>query len=185
MDLGDFTVEAWFKALSASGTWFRIFDFGKGGPGDFFITPNHGRTGNDIGGGCHFSGGHVDFGHYPTVKEKFPLKMIAPQPMTGTIRLILVAILILVGSRLEAKPAELVFTYWGPPFERRTVEKVVQKFNQQHANIRVRPQHIPGPMISKWISAGWLMDLSGHFQNDPAASNRMSQIYYKVQDKVF
>ena len=76
MDLGDFTVEAWFKALSASGTWFRIFDFGKGGPGDFFITPNHGRTGNDIGGGGHFSGGHVDFGHYPTVKEKFPLKMI-------------------------------------------------------------------------------------------------------------
>ena len=33
------------------------------------------------------------------------------QPMTGMIRLILVAILILVGSRLEAKPVELVFTY--------------------------------------------------------------------------
>jgi len=63
MDLGDFTVEAWFKALSAPGTWSRVFDFGKGGPGDFFVTPNHGRTGNDIAGGCHFSGGgRVDFG---------------------------------------------------------------------------------------------------------------------------
>ena len=56
IDLGDFTVEAWFKALSAPGTWSRVFDFGKGGPGDFFVTPNHGRTGNDIAGGCHFSG---------------------------------------------------------------------------------------------------------------------------------
>ena len=28
MNLGDFTVEAWFKALSAPGTWSRIFDFG-------------------------------------------------------------------------------------------------------------------------------------------------------------
>ena len=138
--------------------------------------------------------------------------MIAPQliqpMMTRMIRLILVAILILVDSRLEAKPAELVFTYWGSPFERRAVEKVVQKFNQQHPNIRVRPQHIPGPnyttklvtmvasgtapdiayipdpMISKWASAGWLMDLSDHFQNDPEASNRMPQIYYKLQDKV-
>ena len=57
MDLGDFTVEAWFKALSAPGTWSRVFDFGQGGPGDIFVTPNHGRTGNDIAGGCHFSGG--------------------------------------------------------------------------------------------------------------------------------
>ena len=65
------------------------------------------------------------------------------QPMTRMIRLILVAILILVGSRLEAKPVELMFTYWGSPFERKAVEKAVQKFNQQHANIRVRPQHIP------------------------------------------
>ena len=130
------------------------------------------------------------------------------QPMTRMIGLILVAILILIGSRLEAKPAELVFTFWGSPFERRAVEKVVQKFNQQHANIRVRPQHIPNsnyatklltmvaagtapdiayipdPMISKWASAGWLIDLSDYFQNDSAASNRIQQSYYKVQDKV-
>ena len=66
------------------------------------------------------------------------------QPMPGMIRLILVAILILVGSRLEAKPAELVFTYWGFPFERQAVKKVVQQFNQHHSNIRVRAQHIPG-----------------------------------------
>ena len=63
--------------------------------------------------------------------------------MTHMIRLVSIAILILVGSRLEAKPAELVFTYWGSPFERKAVEKVIQKFNQQYSNIRVRPQHIP------------------------------------------
>ena len=33
IDLGDFTVEAWFKALRVPGTWSRVFDFGKGGPG--------------------------------------------------------------------------------------------------------------------------------------------------------
>ena len=128
--------------------------------------------------------------------------------MTNIIHLILIAVLILVGSRLEAKPAELVFTYWGSPFERQAVKKVLQQFNQQHANIRVRAQHIPGSnyttklvtmvaagtapdiayipdtMISKWASAGWLIDLSDHFENDSEASNRMQQIYYKVQDKI-
>ena len=62
MDLGDFTVEAWFKALSAPGTWSRVFDFGKGGPGDFFVTPNHSQTGNDIGGLPLQWRGCVDFG---------------------------------------------------------------------------------------------------------------------------
>ena len=75
---------------------------------------------------------NVDLGHYPIIEEEFSPKMIMYQliqPMTRMIGLILVAFLILVGSRLEAKPAELVFTYWGSPFERRAVEKVVQKFN--------------------------------------------------------
>ena len=54
--LGDFTIEAWFKATSAPGTWCRIFDGGLGGPGDVFITPNHGRTGGDIGIGMHADG---------------------------------------------------------------------------------------------------------------------------------
>ena len=128
--------------------------------------------------------------------------------MIRIIRLLSIAVLILVASRLEAKPAELVFTYWGSPFERQAVKKVLQQFNQQQANIRVRAQHIsfsnyttklltmvaagtapdiayiPDTMISKWASAGWLMDLSDHFQNDPAVSNRLRQSYYKVQDKV-
>ena len=55
--------------------------------------------------------------------------------MTNIIHLILIAVLILVGSRLEAKPAELVFTYWGSPFERQAVKKVLQQFNQQYLNI--------------------------------------------------
>ena len=63
--------------------------------------------------------------------------------MTHIIRLLPIAVLILVGFRLEAKPAELVFTYWGSPFQCEAVEKVIQQFNQQQANIRVRAQHIP------------------------------------------
>ena len=128
--------------------------------------------------------------------------------MTRIIRLLSIAVLVLVCSRLEAKPAELVFTYWGSPFERQAVKKVLQQFNQQQANIRVRAQHIsfsnyttklltmvaagtapdiayiPDTMISKWASASWVIDLSDHFHNDPEASNRMRQIYYKVQDKI-
>ena len=143
---------------------------------------------------------------------KFPTSVMTDQQlaklMTRIIRLLSIAVLILVASRLEAKPAELVFTYWGSPFERQAVKKVHQQFNQQQANIRVRAQHIsfsnyttklltmvaagtapdiayiPDTMISKWASAGWLMDLSDHFHTAPAASNRMRQIYYKVQYKV-
>ena len=49
ISLGDFTIEAWFKATSAPGTWSRIFDGGVGHYGVVIITPNHGRTGGDIG----------------------------------------------------------------------------------------------------------------------------------------
>ena len=48
------------------------------------------------------------------------------QPMTHIIRLVSIAVLILVGSRLEAKPAELVFTYWGSSFQCQAIEKVIQ-----------------------------------------------------------
>ena len=78
---------------------------------------------------------------------KFPTSVTTDQQLTKLmiriIRLILIAVLILVASRLEAKPAELVFTYWGSPFERQAVKKVLQQFNRQHANVRVRAQHIP------------------------------------------
>ena len=84
--------------------------------------------------------------------------------MTHMIRLVSIAVFILVGSRLEAKPAELVFTYWGSPFERRAVEKVVQKFNQQHPNIRVPPQHIPGPndtpKLATMVAGGTAPDIA-------------------------
>ena len=55
MDLGDFTVEVWFKALSAPDTWSRFFGFGKGSPGvflSFLIIVERVMT----SGGCHFSG---------------------------------------------------------------------------------------------------------------------------------
>ena len=49
ISLGDFTIEAWFQATSSPGTWCRIFDGGLASAGDVFITPNHGRTGGDLG----------------------------------------------------------------------------------------------------------------------------------------
>ena len=91
---------------------------------------------------------NVDLGHYPIIEEEFSPKMIMYQliqPMTRMIGLILVAILILIGSRVEAKPIEFVFTCWGAPFERQAVKKVLQQFNQQDPNIRVRPQHVHIP----------------------------------------
>ena len=44
--------------------------------------------------------------------------------------------------------------------------------------------YIPDAMISKWASAGGVMDLSDHFQNNSEASARMRQVYYKLQDKI-
>ena len=55
MDLGDFTVKVWFKALSAPDTWSRFFGFGKGRPGvflSFLIIVKRVMTSGD----CHFSG---------------------------------------------------------------------------------------------------------------------------------
>jgi len=39
-------------------------------------------------------------------------------------------------------------------------------------------------MISTWASAGWLIDVSDHFQSDLEANTRMPHIYYKLQDKI-
>lgn len=58
--LGDFTIEAWFNASRAPGMWSRVFDGGIGSPGDVFITPNHGRTGGDLGFAIHASGGALN-----------------------------------------------------------------------------------------------------------------------------
>ena len=63
--------------------------------------------------------------------------------MKNIIRLVSIVVFILICFRLEAKPTKLVFTCWGSPFEWKAVEKVIQQFNQQHSNIRVRSQHIP------------------------------------------
>ena len=44
--------------------------------------------------------------------------------------------------------------------------------------------YIPDAMISIWASAGWLMDLSDYFQNDPEANTRIRRSIYKVQAKI-
>lgn len=81
--------------------------------------------------------------------DRIPIERITNQqpisPVAYIIRLTLITALVLVGSRVEAKPIEFVFTCWGTPFERQVVKKVLQQFNQQDPNVRVRPQHIHIP----------------------------------------
>ena len=79
--------------------------------------------------------------------DKTPYKLMTEQQLTKPITKLSAwfqsSFFILICFRLEAKPAKLFFTCWGSPFEWKAVEKVIQQFNQQHSNIRVRSQHIP------------------------------------------
>ena len=45
--LDDFSFSAWFK-IDSRNYWERIFDFGKGGQGDVFLTTMGGRTGGNM-----------------------------------------------------------------------------------------------------------------------------------------
>ena len=45
--LNDFSFSAWFK-IDSRNYWERIFDFGKGGQGDVFLTTMGGRTGGNM-----------------------------------------------------------------------------------------------------------------------------------------
>ena len=45
--LNDMTFSGWIK-IHTRNTWERIFDFGKGGSGDMFLTVQGGRTGGDL-----------------------------------------------------------------------------------------------------------------------------------------
>ena len=54
--LNDFSFSAWFK-IDSRNYWERIFDFGKGGSGDIFLTTMGGRTGGDLELTIHPFGG--------------------------------------------------------------------------------------------------------------------------------
>ena len=45
--LNDFSFSAWFK-IDSRNYWERIFDFGKGGQGDVFLTTMGGRSGGNM-----------------------------------------------------------------------------------------------------------------------------------------
>ena len=111
---------------------------------------------------------------------------------------------LILGLPAFAQPAELTFTYWGSPFEREAIEKMVQAFNDAHPDIRVRAQHIPDGYEEKistmlaggtppdvaylgegqafpWALEGVIEDLTPHFMSDPEASNRLQVAYYNYE----
>ena len=53
--MNDLSFSAWYK-IDTRDTWERIFDFGKGGSGDIFLTTKGGRTGGDLELTIHSSG---------------------------------------------------------------------------------------------------------------------------------
>ncbi|MCA9838903.1 MAG: sugar ABC transporter substrate-binding protein [Trueperaceae bacterium] len=102
---------------------------------------------------------------------------------------------------VSAQTTELTFTFWGSPFEKDAVERMIKSFNESHPNIKVRAQHIPDGyeekistmvaggtppdvgylnegMALQWAKEGILQDLTPYFKEDPEASNRLPAAYY-------
>ena len=120
----------------------------------------------------------------------------------STIKRILVTLsLALLTVFTSAQTVELTFTYWGSPFEKEAVERMIQSFNDSHENIQVRGQHIPDAYFEKistmvaggtqpdvgylgevnalqWAQEGVLLDLTSYFKSDPEASSRLPATYY-------
>ncbi|GAC1353448.1 MAG: hypothetical protein NVSMB42_08730 [Herpetosiphon sp.] len=105
---------------------------------------------------------------------------------------------------------ELLFTFWGSPTEKASVEAMVAAFNASHPKIQVRPQHIPtaanaytqkmttmlaagtppdvaymdGALAFSFAADNKLLDLTSFFQNDPEAKDRLDSTYYRYEKKV-
>ncbi len=116
-------------------------------------------------------------------------------------RIFICIVLSLFVALSSAQITELTFTYWGSPFEREAVERMLKSFNDAHPNIQVRGQHIPDAYVEKistmisggtppdvgylgeaqalqWAQEGILQDLSAYFKEDPEASSRLPATYY-------
>jgi multiple sugar transport system substrate-binding protein len=116
-------------------------------------------------------------------------------------RIIVTLSLTLLTVITTAQTVELTFTYWGSPFEKEAVERMIQSFNDSHENIQVRGQHIPDAYFEKistmvaggtppdvgylgevnalqWAQEGVLLDLTSYFKSDPEASSRLPATYY-------
>ncbi len=127
--------------------------------------------------------------------------------MKNRSRLSVIALILSIwfGASAIAQPAELTFTFWGSPFEREAVERMVKAFNDANPDIRVRAQHIPDAYTEKistmvagntqpdvaylgeslalvWAQEDILQDLTPYFQEDPEASNRLPATYYNYGD---
>lgn len=103
---------------------------------------------------------------------------------------------------------DLTFTFWGSPQEKRAVEDMIASFNAANPGIRVRGQHIPtdygiklntmiaggtppdagylgADMALPWAEEGLLLDLTPYFEQDPAASERFPNTFYKLDGKIY
>jgi multiple sugar transport system substrate-binding protein len=116
-----------------------------------------------------------------------------------------------VAEAADQEPAELLFTFWGSPVEKSSVEQMVASFNQANPTITVRAQHIPttnnaytqkittmvasgtppdvayldGALAFTLAAEGKLLDLTPFFEQDAEAKSRLDQTYYRYQDKIF
>ncbi len=69
----------------------------------------------------------------------------------GTIALALMSVVALLAPVSLAAQAKvtLSFTYWGGPFEKPTIEKLLASFQAKYPNIKVESQHIPADYEAK------------------------------------
>ncbi len=111
------------------------------------------------------------------------------------------------GKSSSRGTASLLFTFWGSPNEKKAVGDTANRFNQEHPDVRVRVQHIPGDYQTKittmlasgkppdmgylggdytmlWGSQGKLLVLNKYFRTDPFLKDTMPNAFYKIGDKI-
>ena len=100
-------------------------------------------------------------------------------------------------SVLRQQNAELVFQYWGSPQEQTAVKDMVDGFNQQNPNIKVRAQYVAldgytekmttqlagnslpdvayigSDMLFQWAKDGHTLDLTSYIQSDTEAGEML------------
>lgn len=103
--------------------------------------------------------------------------------------------------------ANILFTFWGSPNEKKAVGETADKFNKANSNIKVRTQHIPGDYQTKittmlaggnppdmgylggdytmqWGSLGKLVILNDYFRKDPLLKDTTKPSLFKIKDKI-
>ena len=102
---------------------------------------------------------------------------------------------------------ELTFTYWGSTFEKKAVEAVIGKFNEENPGVEVRAQHIPQnyneklmtmitagnapdigyiqeEKVAQWSNEGIIKDLAPYFEGNDDLKSRVEVAWYRVGDRI-